>query len=129
MIKRLNYVYKFRTFKALIKLSRSTAIFEFSSSNGYSSFNLNFECRYISIEDPIEDWSHEDIAYIDYIGDENWSYEDIAYIDHIGDENRSHFTYKVELPALQKIETACEERGYEKWDEIAFGICKTTFLG
>ena len=35
------------------------AIFEFSSSNGFSSFNLNFECRYTDIRD---------------IGDENQSH-------------------------------------------------------
>ena len=35
----------------MIKLSRSTAIFEFSSSNGYKSFNLLYECRHIRIKD------------------------------------------------------------------------------
>ena len=36
----------------LIKLSRATAIFEFSSPNRFVSFNLNFECRSIEIIEP-----------------------------------------------------------------------------
>ena len=104
-------LYYFRTFKALIKLPRSTAIFEFSSSNGYSSFNLNFECRDIRIKD-------------------------------IGDENRSHFSYNVlvydsewfiHMYIDSRIETACEERGYELWNYIprTDGLfrCYTTSLG
>ena len=40
-----------KTIKARIKLSRKMAIFEFSSSNGYSSLNINFECRTVFIKD------------------------------------------------------------------------------
>ena len=39
------------------------AIFEFSSSNGFASFNINFECRSISITQ-IED---EDNNYFSYL--------------------------------------------------------------
>ena len=37
------------------------AIFEFSSSNGFSSFNINFECRYIRI---IEDENNNHFSYL-----------------------------------------------------------------
>ena len=60
------------------------AIFEFSSSNGFSSFNLFFECRRIEIRD---------------IGDENQSH--FSYL----------VSY---LPYDLKSDTSCEERGYEK---------------
>ena len=41
--------------KALNKLSRRAAIFEFSGSNGYVSLSVNFECRDIElIEDEIQ---------------------------------------------------------------------------
>ena len=36
------------------------AIFEFSSSNGFSSFNINFECRSIQI---IEDENNNHFTY------------------------------------------------------------------
>ena len=40
-----------KIFEALIKLTRSIAIFEFSSTKRYASFNLDFECRQIEIID------------------------------------------------------------------------------
>ena len=39
----------FEILKTPTKLSRKMAIFEFSSSNGFVSFNINFECRHIEI--------------------------------------------------------------------------------
>ena len=66
-IKKLKFVYKiqqlyeFQTLKAPIKLSRKMAIFEFSSSNGFSSFNINFECRSIEI---IEDENNNHFSYV-----------------------------------------------------------------
>ena len=38
------------------------AIFEFSSSNGYSSFNLSYECRSIRIRE-IEDGNQSQSSY------------------------------------------------------------------
>ena len=69
-----------------MKLSRRTAIFEFSSPNGYASFNLNFECR--------------DIRIID-VGDEHQSH--FSYVD-FSDLNQS------------SLDIICEDRGYEEWD-------------
>ena len=40
---------------SLIKVSGKVAIFEFSSSNGYSSFNLLYECRRIQIKEMGDD--------------------------------------------------------------------------
>ena len=37
--------------EASMKISRKMAVLEFSSSNGYSSFTLEYECRRISIVD------------------------------------------------------------------------------
>ena len=54
-------VYEFQTLKAPIKLSRKMAIFEFSSSNGHSSFSINFECRSIQI---IEDEYNNHLSYL-----------------------------------------------------------------
>ena len=53
---------KFNTFNALIKLSRAAAIFEFSSSNGLSSFTLTFECRNIQIME-MRDANQSHFAY------------------------------------------------------------------
>ena len=64
------------------------AIFEFSSSNGFSSFNLNFECRSIEIRE-IED---ENQSHFSYLVKLPWR------------------SYLVNLD----IETSCEERGYEE---------------
>ena len=54
---------EFQTLKALIKLSRNMAIFEFSSSNGFSSFTLYFECRTIRIRN-IEDEIQSHFSYV-----------------------------------------------------------------
>ena len=59
---RIQWLYQFQTLKAPIKLSRKMAIFEFSSSNGYSSFSLNFECRSITIS-VIEDENNNHLSY------------------------------------------------------------------
>ena len=40
---------KLKTLKALIKLKREMALFEFWSLNGKTSFELNFECRSIKM--------------------------------------------------------------------------------
>ena len=76
------------------------AIFEFSSSNGFSSFNINFECR--------------DIRMIE-IEDENNTLS-------------NHFTYLVNLPNYLRSNTSCDERGYEEW-QIDYRWCITTFEG
>ena len=87
-----------------MKLSRRTAIFEFSSPNGYTSFNLNFECRGILIKD---------------LGDENQSH--FSYWDLVGGF----------LPDPRWIESSldiiCEDRGFE-WD-MNSGFCSTAFQG
>ena len=53
----------FQTLKTLVKLSRKMAIFEFSSLNGYSSFNLIYECRSIRIRE-IEDVNQSQFSYV-----------------------------------------------------------------
>ena len=65
---RIQLLYKFQTLKAPIKLSRRMAIFEFSSSNGLSSFNLLFECRSIQIRE-IEDKNDIYFAYLVWLPD------------------------------------------------------------
>ena len=59
----IQWLYEFETLKALIKLSRKMAIFEFSSSNGFSSFTLNFECREIRITE-IGDENQNHFSYL-----------------------------------------------------------------
>ena len=50
-----SFPFSIQAFKALNKLSRRAAIFEFSGSNGYVSLSVNFECREIYlIEDGIQ---------------------------------------------------------------------------
>ena len=73
------------------------AIFGFSSSNGFSSFNLNFECRSIEIRD---------VAY------ELQLYNAYQLYD-IEDGIQSYFSYLVQLPYDLRTYTSCEERGYE----------------
>ena len=46
------------------------AIFEFSSSNGHSSFSLNFECRRIEI---IEDGNNNHLSYLVNLPSGLWS--------------------------------------------------------
>ena len=91
------------------------AIFEFSSSNGFSSFNLNFECRLIQVQ--LFKSNHSNITEID--------------------ANEISFSYLVVLPTYDLIhqenpsDTLCEERDYEKFTE-KFTIptyCITTFRG
>ena len=65
------------------------AIFEFSSSNGYSSFTIDFECRHIEIID---------------LGDENQNR--FFYISW------SWFPIWSDTPS----DTPCEDRSYEAWD-------------
>ena len=78
------------------------ALFEFSSSNGYSSFNLFYECRSIQIEE---------------IGD----FRMIFFY-------QSNFFYLVEFPCYH--EACCEERGYEKWELNTWDWkCMTSFQG
>ena len=77
----VNCAYKeFQTFKALIKLSRKTAIFEFSSLNGYTSFAVDYECRSIVIN--------------------QINRTSFSKIMGIGDENGSHFSYLVSYLAF-----------------------------
>ena len=80
------------------------AIFEFSSSNGFSLFNINFECRYIEII-AMEDETNTHFSYL----------VDLPFFD------RWNFT------------TACNERGYEVCDNEEcnryWGNCITTFQG
>ena len=52
--------------KAPMKLSRKMAVLEFSSSNGYSSFTLDYECRSISIIDT-EDGNQINFSYLVYL--------------------------------------------------------------
>ena len=82
-----------------MKLSRTTAIFEFSSPNGYASFNLNFECRNIYVIDA---------------GDENQSH--FSYLDFLPYWNQS------------SIDIICDDRGYEEWSSTEFG-CSAAFQG
>ena len=52
-----SFPYSIQAFKALNKLSRQAAIFEFSGSNRYVSLSVNFECREILlIEDEIQNY-------------------------------------------------------------------------
>ena len=45
----------------MIKLPRETAIFEFSASNGYASFTLDYECLDIKL---IEDGDQNHFSYL-----------------------------------------------------------------
>ena len=78
------------------------AIFEFSSSNGLSSFNLLFECRSIRIV-KTEDDNESQFSYMVRLQDDFfWS------------------------------DTWCDERGYEEWEMHGINIsghCITTFQG
>ena len=77
------------------------AIFEFSSSNGFSSFNINFECRYTVIAE---------------IGDE--IYYHFSYL-----VNLPYYW-------SQWTSSTCEERGYEEWKtDLGDYYCITTFQG
>ena len=48
------------------------AIFEFSSSNGFSSFNMNFQCRYIGITE-IGDTNYNHFAYFVDLSIDLWN--------------------------------------------------------
>ena len=63
---RIKWLYELSTLKALIKLTRKSAILEFWSSNGFSSFTLNFECRDIQIID-LGDGNQSNFAYLIYV--------------------------------------------------------------
>ena len=52
---------KFHYCLGILKLSRLIALFEYSSSNGFLSFNINFECQVIGI---IEDESDNHLSYL-----------------------------------------------------------------
>ena len=77
-----------RTFKALIKLPRKTAIFEYSSSNGSSSFTLLYECRRTQIIDT---------------GGENHNH--FPYLVELPPDIRSN-----------RVKQSCEERSYKEWE-------------
>ena len=62
------------------------AIFEFSSSNGFSSFTLNFECRNIGIIEIEDEYSY----HFSYLVKKPYGFR----------SNTSQ----------------CEERGYEEWE-------------
>ena len=65
--------HELKTLKAPIKLSRKTAIFEFSSSNGFSSFTLDYECRHIAITE-IEDENQNYFSYLVLYPYQLWSH-------------------------------------------------------
>ena len=77
------------------------AIFEFSSSNGFSSFTLNFECRDIKITE-IGDGNQSHFYYLVFLPPAFW-----------GEER----------------DMLCEERGYEKCERDYDCDCITTFQG
>ena len=97
----LNGCMSSRRLKAPIKLSRNMAILEFSSSNGYTSFSLNFECRLIRIIET----ENENQSHFFHFGLELWTW--YGYND---------------------TDIICEERGFEKW-ESKNGLCTSTFEG
>ena len=59
------WLYELQTLIALIKLSRKMAIFEFSSSNGFSSFTLYFECLFIEVRE-VGDENNYHFSYLVY---------------------------------------------------------------
>ena len=113
--------------KAPMKLSTKMAVLEFSSSNGYSSFTLDYECQRISIIDT---------STVNLIN----------YFNSTGDDNQINFSYLVELPLdgilmdwgplshpdKPLLYKACKERGYEGWQlDFYYDVyyCRTTFQG
>ena len=68
------------------------AIFEFSSSNGFSSFNMNFQCRNIGITE-IGDENYNHFSYFFYLPYDLWnetSCDELGYEEwetDLGDTN------------------------------------------
>ena len=82
------------------------AIFEFSSSNGFSSFNLNFECRNIEITE---------------IVDGNQSH--FSYLVHLPYGLRSYTSCE----ERGYEECSCDE--CQCWESMPVPYCITTFQG
>ena len=83
------------------KLSRKMAILEFSSSNGFASFSLNFECRF-NIITAKEDENNYQFSYLVSLPDD-----------------------------LRSDTSACDERGLEQWVKPGYEYinCITNFQG
>ena len=47
----IEWLLYYDSFNALVKLSRKAAIFEFTSPNGFTSFNIDYECGFIYMID------------------------------------------------------------------------------
>ena len=58
-------------------------MFEFSSSNGFSSFTLLYECRTISLIDTQDENQNPFSYYVSYPSSHNASCDELGYEDHI----------------------------------------------
>ena len=93
----------------MIKISRPTAIFEFSSSNGHSFFTVIYECRDIQLIDTGSE------------NQNNFSYLVLLPIDW--------YTIDLDGPdPWYHVKLLCEERGFEKW-KVDSNRCITSFQG